>query len=471
MIRSFLFFSFFFIGLTIKAQAVDTLYLTQKEFLKAVYDNHPLASQARLLSDFAKQQLRFTRGGLDPSIKGNYEAKNYKDSRYYEYFGTSLELPFWLGDLKAGFDQNSGSRISNDRFTVDGGVSYLGLSLPVLQGLVIDERRNAILQAKAFQSIAEAERIKLINKLLLSAAKDYWDWAFAYERLNLLSEAYGLAFFRFNAIRERAIQGDAANVDTLEAYLQVQNFDVQLQQASVDFSNMGLMLSTYLWDSTGAPGQLLDGVLPTWDNSVAELPDTVDLNELMQFASLCHPELIKIEGKLEQLQFERKLAIEKFKPRLDLNYNLLFAGNSLPTQQEVRGFQWDRSAKFGLDYKIPIIFRAERAKYQLAKIKIQETEFERSQTNRQVLNNVETTFNELVNLFRISAIQTQIVANNLALREAEQRRFDNGESSLFIINVRDVTLVNSRIKLFELRAKYAKNLIALQWAAGRIQLD
>lgn len=452
------------------SKAQDTVFLSQPDFLQMVYEFHPLASQARLLNDFAKQQLRFARGGLDPGIKGNYESKNFKGSRYYEYFGTSVEVPFWLGDLKAGFDQNSGSRISNDRFTVDGGVSYVGISLPVLQGLVIDERRNAILQAKAFQTIAEAERVKLINKLLLSAAKDYWDWAFAFERYALLNEAYDLALFRFTSIKERAIQGDAAFVDTLEAFLQVQNFDVQLQQASVDYINMRLMLSTYVWDSTGSPALLLNNVFPTWQNVARSLPDTLELSELKLFASQNHPELIKLEGKLEQLEVERKLAVEKFKPRLDLNYNYLFAGREFPGQQEVSAFQWDRSAKFGVDYKIPIIFRAERAKYQIAKIKIRETEFERSQTNRQVINNVETTYNELVNLFKISNIQVQIVSNNLALREAEQRRFDNGESSLFIINARDVTLVNSRIKLYELRAKYAKNLVALQWAAGRINL-
>lgn len=450
--------------------AQDSLYYNQADFLATVYRFHPVATQARLLSDVARQQLRFSRGLLDPALKGSYTQKNFKDSRYFETFGTSVEVPFWLGDLKAGFDQNAGSRLNNENFTVPGGVSYLGISIPVLQGLIIDERRTAILQARAFGTIAEGERVKLINKLLLSASKDYWDWAFAFERYRLLQEALGFATFRFNAIRERAFQGDAAFIDTLEAYLQVQNFEQSARQAEVDFRNMGIMLSAYLWDAEGNPVQLAGNVYPDWAQSDLPSPGSGRLLELKTSAEVNHPELVKITGKLGQLEVERRMAAEKFKPRLDVNYSYLWGGFNVPATPEINARTWDNSAKFGLDYKIPILFRNERAKWQLARLKIRETELERTQLNRDIQNQIEATYNELSTQERLKTVQDQIVVNNTKLRDAELRRFENGESSLFLINTRDVTLVNSRLKLFEIKAKYAKNLIQLQWAAGTVEV-
>lgn len=455
---------------TISIRGQDSLFYSQPDFLTTVYQYHPVATQARLLSDVARQQLRFSRGLLDPVVKGNYTQKNFKDSRYFETFGTSIEVPFWLGDVKAGFDQNAGSRLNNENFTIPGGVSYVGITIPVLQGLVIDERRTAILQAKAFGTIAEGERVKLINKLLLSAAKDYWDWAFAFERYRLLEEALGFASFRFTAIRERAFQGDAAFIDTLEAYLQVQNFEQSARQAEVDFRNMGIMLSAYLWDNNGSPVQLAANVYPDWRQTDMPPPGNGQLLEMKTAAEVNHPELLKISGKLGQLEVERRMAVEKFKPRLDVNYSYLWGGFNLPATPEINTRTWDNSAKFGLDYKIPIIFRHERAKWQLTRLKIRETELERTQLNRDIQNQIEATYNELVTQERLKTVQEQIVVNNARLRDAELSKFENGESSLFLINTRDVTLVNSRVKLFEIKAKYAKNLIQLQWSAGSVEV-
>ncbi len=450
------------------AQGNDSLFYTQDIFLQTVLQHHPVASQARLLSEVAKQELRLARGFLDPEIKGAYEEKNFQGSNYYQMFGTSVEVPFWIGDLKAGFDQNSGPRLAEDRYTIDPGVSYLGLTVPILRGLIIDERRTAILQARAFQTIAEGEQVSRINKLLLAATKDYWEWAFTFERYRLLSEALDLSLFRFNAIKERALQGDAAFIDTLEAFLQVQNFDIASQQAGVDFTNMRLILSTYLWNEEMLPMQLSSNTYPSWETAENSLPNAESVDELRRFAEINHPEIRKISGKSEQLDVERRMAVEKFKPQLNVNYNYLWGGLGAPSNIETSNRNWDRSAKFGFDYKVPIIFRSERAKWQLARLKIRDVDLERQQLNRDIQNQIDNIYNELTTQDRLKVIQNDIVRNNEALRNAELRKFENGESSLFLINTREVTLVNSRIKLYEILSKYAKNLMMLRWAAGNM---
>jgi outer membrane protein TolC len=52
------------------------------------------------------------------------------------------------------------------------------------------------------------------------------------------------------------------------------------------------------------------------------------------------------------------------------------------------------------------------------------------------------------------------------LREAEIIRFDAGESSLFLVNQRERTLIEAQSKLAELIAKYAFAKTNLYLAAG-----
>jgi outer membrane protein TolC len=67
-------------------------------------------------------------------------------------------------------------------------------------------------------------------------------------------------------------------------------------------------------------------------------------------------------------------------------------------------------------------------------------------------------------------IQEDLVVNAQILRDGEQGLFEHGESSLFLINTREITLINHQITLYELRIRYAKAKIMLQYAAGNVMI-
>jgi hypothetical protein len=56
--------------------------------------------------------------------------------------------------------------------------------------------------------------------------------------------------------------------------------------------------------------------------------------------------------------------------------------------------------------------------------------------------------------------------NLIALVKAEESRFNNGESYLFLINSRENKALEALEKLIELKTKYAKTVYALQGSAG-----
>ena len=67
---------------------------------------------------------------------------------------------------------------------------------------------------------------------------------------------------------------------------------------------------------------------------------------------------------------------------------------------------------------------------------------------------------------RLTASMTWVVFRP---SQGEQVRFDNGESSVFLLNAREAGLVTARVKLAELQAKYAQTQATLRWAAGGVE--
>ena len=63
-------------------------------------------------------------------------------------------------------------------------------------------------------------------------------------------------------------------------------------------------------------------------------------------------------------------------------------------------------------------------------------------------------------------MQQKLVVNIIALQRGEETRFANGESSLFLINSREMKTIETQQKLIELQAKKSKSIVKLKWAAG-----
>jgi outer membrane protein TolC len=318
-------------------------------------------------------------------------------------------------------------------------------------------------------TLAEAERIAALNKLLLSAVKEYWNWTLAYERRRLLQGNFELADIRYRAVRERVRLGDLAAIDSVEALTELQNRRAQLIQGEVEWQNATLILSNFLWDEQQRPRELPATVRPqplpaasAW-TAVPSVP----LEQLVEQARQQHPDLLKARAKLEQLGVERRLYQNKLLPKLSVDYNLLLTGQ--PFNAET-GYGPDplysNNYKLGVSFAYPLFLRQERGKLQVTQLKIRETNLGLDQTSRDIATAVRATANDQRALSEQLRVQEQVVQNAERLRNGEQIRFENGESSVFLLNSRDASLLSARTKLAELQAKYAQTLAGLRFAAG-----
>jgi outer membrane protein TolC len=371
----------------------------------------------------------------------------------------------WTGtDLKFGHERNSGVYLSQEKITPSNGLNYAGITIPVGQGLFIDERRATLRQAQLFQKIAAAEQVKLLNKLMLSVAKDYWEWYAAYKSYTLWEEALRLAQIRYNGVRDRVIIGELAPIDTVEARIILQERMSAQQQMSLALQNARLQLSNHLWNAANEPLEAQPTLIPD-DFMLTTVPDTAALAQLCTEAKANHPELQKLEFKLQQLDVQKRLSREMLKPIVNLNYNLLSANASGNT--DLNYTFASNNYKFGLEIGVPLLFRKERGKLQMVRVKQSQTRLEQLQTNREIRNSIESEYNEMRNIASLLDLQQQMTNNYGRLRDAEVKKFAEGESTLFLINSRESKWIEAQLKLVSLQAKYRKAAAMLQWAAGK----
>ncbi|WP_347157226.1 TolC family protein [Pontibacter chitinilyticus] len=462
----------FAFGIAQTVQAQDSAQvLTLQQYHRLILANHPIASQAALLPEQARQELRIARGTLDPVLSSKLYRKEFGGKEYYNLWSNTLRVPLWFGpELKAGFEQNSGQYLNPENKTPSEGLGYAGISIPLGQGLFIDERRATIQQAKLMQGIAEAERVKLINKLLLQATKAYWEWLLQHRTSQLYQEALELADFRLRAVRARVQEGDLAAIDTVEALMALQDRQLLQQQAQLELQNARLQVAVHLWAESQVPLELQENTIPALTGAEVATVSPEELQSLLAAARTDHPEVQKLSLKGEQLDVERRYAANKLLPKLNAEYNVLQRGFNLQPglmeQQHLQG-----NYKLGMSFSIPLFLRQERGKLQFTKLKQQANGLELVQQQREVENTLQSLYNELQGLGEQLQLQERMVANALTLRNGEQTRFENGESSLFLINAREAKFLEAQVKLYTLHTKYAKAKTSLYWAAGAIPVE
>jgi Outer membrane protein len=482
MRKSFAFLVGCVLSVSVHAQfAFDSLFVLPKDvepftlenLYAAVLEYHPIVKQTRLLGETAQQEIRLARGAFDPKAETRFITKEFEDKTYYRKWNASISFPTWFPvDPKIGIENNTGAYLNPEDGLSNADNNrqlFTGVSIPLGQGLFTDERRASLKQAKLFVQMTEAEQVKLINKILLEASKDYWQWYHAFYNYQLLSRNAQIAADIFKRVKLNATLGEASAMDSIQAKITWQQRVVERQESYLEFINGGIKISNYLWDKDGNPLQLPEKVAPVLENGYPQILSSETLEELTTQARVNHPELKKLSVKLDQLEVERRLAFEYLKPRLDINYN--FLNQPLSPQGEFQSFAFTNNYKFGLDFSMPILIRKERAKLAQSKIKIQSTQFERTQAEREIINQLNSVYNQLQNTVIILQQQTDIARNYERLLSAELFNLENGESDLFKINVQQEKLIQSQAKLLKLQSEYEKMKALLYWAAGVAQLN
>ena len=450
-----------------RGQSADSI-LSQETFLDLVRGFHPIARQAAIIVDRADANLTAARAGFDPLLSLDAERKTFDGKYYYEHVNPELRIPTWFGvEIAGGLEQNLGDLLNPELSR--GRSTYLGVSVPVGQTLLMGKRRATLRQARILRDQSIWERRLAVNELLHEAAKSYWNWVMADQVQRLMANAVAVSFQRFRLVRAGYQQGDRPAIDTTEALSQLQSFQLSFNEASLELAKARLELSDFLWKANDEPWYLPPGIRPDTLSMTAALSFgmTPELGGTLETALREHPKLKILDYKLRSMEVDRQLKFQDLLPKVDLKYNLLSKGYSTPFHGGIEPFRND--FKFGLGVAMPLRLSQGRGLYRDARLKIRETRLGQSQTAWEIENKIRYQHAAVVQLREQWRQAVEYVRNHEQLWRGEELKFSMGESTLFLVNSRENKLLEAREKLVSVQTKYLGSLVSFQWSAGLLR--
>ncbi len=443
--------------------ALDSMEMSFREYMGFVKAHHPIAKQAQLLIDGGQANLLKSRGGFDPKIEVDYDRKEFKGIEYYDELNGIFKIPTWYGvEFKAGAERNEGTFLDPSNSQTENGLYSAGVSVNLGQGFLINDRMATLRKAKIYNEQTKVDRDLLVNAVLYEAALAYFKWWEIHQEYKVYDQFYENAQIRLQAVKSSVSAGDKAAIDSVEAGIAAQNRALNREQVRIQLVKQRLNLANFLW-LNDIPVELQANIIPQEDLN-DEIDATLEIYgfALNEFTIENHPKLRSMNFKIDQLDIDRKLKANKLLPKLTLDYNFLS-----PEWNEFNSFR-TADYKGGLTFSMPLFFRKERGDLKLAKIKIADAKYDLVSVQLEIKNKITSIFNELDSYNIQVAMINGIVESSQIMLTGEERKFELGDSSLFLINSREIKLIDSKLKeintfkkLFVSKANLFKSLAVM----------
>ncbi len=423
-------------------QEIDVLSFS--EYLGYVKKYHPIVKQANLIISESEAKLLKARGSFDPKLEVDYDRKKFKETEYFDKLNTTFKIPTWYGiELKGNFENNSGVFLNPEADVPTNGLYNVGVSVSVARGLLINDRMATLKQAKLYEKQAQADNQLLVNEMLYKASKSYFNWLKTYQEKKVYEEFLNNANLRLQGIKRSCHLGEKPAIDTTEARIAFNNRKLNLEKAKLNYTKASLELSNFLWIND-IPVEVKTNIVP--DVQITNyIDDVLKTNTIALGIDLgSHPKLQSLDYKYKGLEVERRLKRNNLLPQIDLQYNFLSE-----TPETISTFN-TVNYKAGLAINFPLFLRKERAELKLTNYKLQAIDFDKQAKSLALKNKLNTVQQEINSYQNQISIADSIVSDYIILLKGEERKFDIGESSLFLINSRESKLIENKLKVIEL---------------------
>lgn len=353
----------------------------------------------------------------------------------------------------------AGYRVSNDDFPIyqqervtnGGGEFNVGLVFSLWRDRDIDERRFELLSSRL--AVREADFELMLAKLLTQrlAARAYWRWLAAGQRVDIYRELVDLSDKRMAALERRVEEGDVASIYAVENRQNLLRRQALLTNAERDLIAAAIELSLYYRDADGNPSiparEFMPKRFPAVVAQLAQKPDFIE--EVMAR----RPEFAQIDTSLERERSRLQVAENALMPRVDVG---LKAAHDVGEGSRTRdGFD----AIVNLEVSIPLERRRGQGMVSESRAKLRQLELDRRLLTDQVGNEIRKLENNITAAREFVAITEQEVSQAAVLEAAERKRFAAGASDFFLVNLREERSADARTRNLDSRLSFFNSLI------------
>ena len=450
--KKYILMLFLLISASVFSQEKVTSVMTLSEYLGYVKSFHPIVKQANLVINESEAKLLKARGAFDPKIEVDFDKKEFKDKEYYNKLNAAFKIPTYYGlEFKANFENNDGVFLNPEANVPTDGLYSAGVSASLLKGLLINKRMASLKQAKLFLNQAKEDQQIVVNNILYNASLSYFTWLKNYNEQRVYKEFLENAITRFKLTKRAFFEGEKPAIDTTEAKITLDTRKLNLEKARIKLVKSSLELSNFLWLNDNTPVELQDNILPdinTFNSIDATFNIALFNNE--NFDINKHPKIRSLEFKIKSLDVNRRFKMNNLLPNLDVQYNFLTQNRNQINTLNMQDY------KASIKFKLPLFLRKERGDLKLANVKLNDKKYENEVAKLTIKNKVSGIQQELESYILQNDLTANIVKDYTTLLKAEDRKFFLGESSLFLVNYREVKLIEAKLKAIKLENTFFK---------------
>ncbi|MDQ3818265.1 MAG: TolC family protein [Acidobacteriota bacterium] len=389
----------------------------------------------------------------------------------------------------------------------------LNYTQPLWRGLRFDQNRRLIEVAKKNLSLTDAQFRQRAIETITQVQRAYWDLVFALRNLQIQRDAVRDARTQLEHNKRLVEEGMLAPIDVVAAEAQVSGYEQSVYSALEDVGRAENNLKNLIAENRRSTFWNVS-IIPT--DSVDLTPPSVDLPEAMNAAMSNRPELQQSEVARQLNEIDRRYFREQTKPQIDLvgsygvvglageinssattnpltastqilrdRINLLSQLSGLPLlptppptaiqENLIGGFGqslWNlaanRYSNFRVGVQLGLPVRNRTAEAQLGRSLVEEKRI--ATLHEQLEQLIQVDVRNALQSVRTAQSRLRAAAAARGASEqqytSEQRRFEAGQSTLFLVLERQTALTTARGNELRAQTDLNKAIAELQRATG-----
>jgi len=281
---------------------------------------------------------------------------------------------------------------------------------------------------------------------LRDAADAYWKWVAAGQKFDVAERLLSIAVARDQQIAARVRSGDLPEIESVDNERVIIERRERLVAAERSLQEAAIKLSLYYRDGEGRP------VVPRLDYHPPTFPMPREPAERafdagLRRAMLKRPEVQALTRALDAVEFDVEYARNRFLPDLSLKFE---ASKDLGTGP--KSLDPTRIDTY-LTFSLPIPLREARGSTRAAESKREAVSAELRYVRDAVTAQVQDARSAVAAAFQRVELARRATVLALRLEDAERKRFEFGQSTILIVNLREQASADAASK--EVDALYA----------------
>jgi outer membrane protein TolC len=411
----------------------------------------------------AEGRLLSAEAAFDTVFSANAETRltGYYDGRNLETRVTQ-PLEKWGGYAYGGYRVSGGAFpiYEDENYTSQLGEFKAGAVLALMRDRMIDDRRFARVQAEADLALADTDRLMVAIGVQARAIQAYNNWVFAGLRLKVYQELLKLAEDRQAGIKRQIDEGARPTILLTENEQNILRRKTLVVQSEQALGVAGTALSLYLRDADGNP--IVPDVRRLPDTPSKPLPRPAQPRDLV----MQRPDLRGIDIRLKAASQRLALDRNAFLPRLDLKVE---ASNDFGRTGFGGPSRNGLESKVGVTFTLPLQQSAARGRLAQTNAELDAFKARRRFLEDQIFADIEGLGIAVTNTDKLVGIAADEADRAATMAVAERRRFELGSSDFFLVNVREESAADARVR--RLDAAFRQTVARADLAAATADLD